>query len=81
MRETLLQLAVLADQRVIVRVADLRRVPVMVELVVARDLLREPHQPVGGIRLADRVGSHAQPNISSSRLMKLVQDRSAASAS
>ena len=43
MRETLLQLAVLADQSVIVSVADLRRVPVMVEPVVARDLLREPH--------------------------------------
>ena len=81
MREALLQLAVLADQSVIVRVADLRRVPVVVELVVARDFLREPHQPIGGIRLADRVGSHAQPKISSSRLMKLVHDRSAASSS
>ena len=79
-RETLLQLAVLADQSVIVRVADLRRVPVVVELVVARDLLRQPHQPVGGIRFADRVGTHAQPKNSSSRLMKLVHDRSAASA-
>ena len=59
LRKLLFKLAVLADQRVIFRVADLRRVLVVVEPVVARDLLREPHQAVGGLRLADRL-SHAR---------------------
>ncbi len=79
LRKAFLQFAVLADQRIIVRVADLRRVPVVIQFVVARDLLREPHQPIGSIRLADRV-RHAQPNSSSSKLMNEVHERSAASA-
>ena len=51
MREALLQLAVLADQRVIFPVGDLRRVLVVIEPVVPRDLLRQPHQPVGRLGL------------------------------
>ena len=45
------QFAILADQRVIVGVANLRRVLVVVELVVMRDQLGEAHQPVGSFRL------------------------------
>ena len=57
-RKPLLELAVLADQRVIVGVGNLRRVLVVIEPVVARDLLGQPHQPVGGLGfVADRVAA------------------------
>ena len=49
MRILLLQLAVLADQRVIFGVRNLRRILVVIELVVMRDLLGQAHQPVGGL--------------------------------
>ena len=80
MRKRRLELAVLAHQRVIVGVGNLRRVLVVIEPVVPRDLLRQPHQAVGGLGFGQLDLSHAWPNSSSSRLMKLVHDRSAASA-
>ena len=79
MRESRLQLAILADQRIIVRIGNLRRVLVVIELVVPRDFLGQPHQPVGGLGLA-QLAQPCPPNNSSSRLMKLVHERSAASA-
>jgi len=49
LREALFELAVLADQRIIFGVGNLRRVGIVIELVVPRDLLRQPHQAVGGL--------------------------------
>ena len=59
LREALLQLAVLADQGVIIRVGNLRRVLVVIKLVVASNLLRQPHQAIGGVGLAQLSG-HAR---------------------
>ena len=52
-RKRRLQRSIAPHQRVIFRIADLGRVLGMVELVVLRDLLRQPHQFVGGFRLGD----------------------------
>ncbi len=47
LRKALLELAILSDQRVVSRVGNLRRVLVVIELVVPRDFLRQPHQAIG----------------------------------
>jgi hypothetical protein len=55
LREARLKLAVLAHQRVIFRVGNLRRILVVIKFVVPRNFLRQPHQPVGGIRVAQSI--------------------------
>ena len=55
MRKLRLQLAVLADQRVIFGVGDLGRVLVVIELVVMRDQPGQAHQPVGGFRFVHSI--------------------------
>ncbi len=59
LREARLEFAVLAHQRVIFRVGNLRRVLVVIEPVMTRDLLRQPHQPVGRLGVGQRV-THAR---------------------
>ena len=52
LREALLEVAVFANERVIFRVGNLRRILVMIELVVPSNLPRQPHQAVGGVGFA-----------------------------
>ncbi len=56
MRVGRLQRIVLADQRVISGVGYLRRVLIVVEAIVPRDLLREAHQAVGGVGFGEGGG-------------------------
>ena len=53
MRKPGLQLGILADQRVILSVRNLRRVIVVIEAIVAGNFRRQPHQPVGRLRLGN----------------------------
>uniref|UniRef100_UPI00405387BD hypothetical protein n=1 Tax=Qipengyuania sp. GPGPB31 TaxID=3023518 RepID=UPI00405387BD len=59
-RKRRLQRGIAPHQRVIFRIADLGRVFGMVEPVVLRDLLRQPHQFIGGFGLGD-VDCHVTP--------------------
>ena len=58
MRESGFQLRIAAHQRIICRIGDLGRILGMIEPVVMRDLLRQPHQLIGGFGLGD-VGHHS----------------------
>ncbi len=49
----LLKLAVFAHQSVILRVRNFGAVAVVIGAVVARDELRQLHQPIGRVRLAN----------------------------
>ncbi len=60
MRKRRLQRGIAPHQRVIFRIADLGRVLGMVKPVVLRDLLRQPHQFIGGFGLGD-VDCHVTP--------------------
>ena len=51
MRKLRLERRILADERIIIRVRNRRCIAVVIEPVVQRDLLRQPHQPIGGVGL------------------------------
>jgi len=62
LRKAHLQLAVLADECVVLGIGDLGRVTVVVQPVVTRDFLRQPHQAIGNIRFSQGV-SHRRRTI------------------
>ena len=63
MRKRRLQRVILGDQRVIGRIANLRRVRVMIKPVMLRHLARQAHQTVGGIGVGKGLKVDHAPSI------------------